>query len=145
MPDGGLFDVGGHAVGLVKSGAAILLVAVGAAAYVFPQQGQSTESISTDVVAAGEYELYRAGRSTGCVLRKGAPAGAEQVELELSGCLESLGDYAGVRYWRDQADGSVELVAANGSVLLQFATGDGAAYEAFGAGVPLFSLSDGTY
>lgn len=132
-------------MGLVKSGTAILLVAGAAAAYMFPQPGQPTQVLAAPAATAGAYSLFRAGQPTGCTLRRGAAAGNTQAELVMDGCRESLGDYAGLRYWRDQADGSVELVATNGAVLLQFAAGDGAAYEAFGPGVPLFSLSEGEY
>lgn len=132
-------------MGFVKSGTAILLVAGAAAAYMFPQPGQRAQVLAAPAASDGTYALFRAGQPTGCTLRRGPAAGNTQTELVMDGCQDSLGDYADLRFWRDQVDGSVEFVSTDGSVLLQFAAGDGAAYEAFGAGVPLFSLSEGEY
>ncbi|GAB5508529.1 MAG: hypothetical protein JJ969_00345 [Rhizobiaceae bacterium] len=129
-------------MGLVKSGAAIMIAAAAAAAYVMPRAESSNVDAPQSKAPAEWFELYHAGASTGCTLHKGAPAGTGRVTLKLDGCADDLAEYADARYWSERDDGAVALVAADGAVLLQFAAGDGTAYEAFGDGVPLFSLAE---
>lgn len=134
-------------MGPFKFGIGLAAVAVAGAAYLAPAPERPFEATGPEKSSLHEqYELFRAGRDTGCVIRKGERFGEDKAKLVFGqGCAEGFAEYADVRYWADQPDGSVTFVAADGSVALRFGVGDGTAYEAFGDGVPLFALTDASY
>lgn len=134
-------------MGAIKTGIGLAVFAVAGAAYFTSAPEMTVDGSKSAVGSMGErYELLQAGRDTGCVIRKGEQLSDSKVELVLGqGCADGFGDYAEARYWTDEPDGSIALVAADGSVALRFAASDGHAYEAYGDGVPLFALSDASY
>lgn len=132
---------------LFKTGAGLAALAIAGAAYLAPApEGPFGDGEPDKPSLHEQYELLRAGMDTGCVIGKGERLGDDKAQLVLGhGCTESFADYADVRYWADQPDGSVVFVAADGTVALRFGLGDGTAYEAFGDGAPLFALTDASY
>lgn len=134
-------------MGPFKTGIGLAAVAVAGAAYLAPAPDGPFDVAEPEKPSLhGQYDLLRAGMDTGCVIRKGEPLGDDKSRLVLGqGCAKGFADYADVRYWADQPDGSVTFVAADGSVALRFGVGDGTAYEAFGDGAPLFALTDASY
>ena len=134
-------------MGPFKTGIGLAALAVAGAAYLAPAPDRPFDGLEPGKSSLHEqYELLRAGMDTGCVIRKGERLGDDKAKLVFGqGCAEGFADYADVRYWADQPDGSVTFVAADGSVALRFGVGDGTAYEAFGDGAPLFALTYASY
>jgi hypothetical protein len=134
-------------MGAIKFGGGILVMAVAAAAYMTPTPDGPFEVFDPKANAIGaRYEVLRAGRETGCFVSKGEQIASGKAALEIDpGCGEDFSDYAKARYWNEEADGTVALVAEDGSVALRLAASDGHAFEAYGSGVPLIALTDATY
>ena len=134
-------------MGPIKTGISLAIFGVAGAAYLAPGSAQPTAALKPLPMPGIErYEVLRAGADTGCVISKGNRHDPRSVEIELGkGCTEGFGDYADARFWIEEDDGTVALATADGAVALRFVSGDGHAYEAFGAGVPLFALSDANF
>jgi len=84
------------------------------------------------------YLLHFAGLEASCTIRRLPTLDGGDARLMIGeGCSEAIGEAA---LWHDNGDGSVSFVSASGQAVLDFAQGDGAAYETFRAGAPLASL-----
>lgn len=84
------------------------------------------------------YVLQFAGLDASCTIRRLPTLDGGDARLMVGeGCSDAMG---GAVLWHDNGDGSVSFVSANGQPILDFAQGDGAAYETFRPGAPLASL-----
>ena len=76
-----------------------------------------------------------------CSLAAGeAPEGAPRPLRLAAGCLPDNPQLADARWWLDRPDGTVALAAADGRILAEFMTGDGAAFESYYPQQPLMTL-----
>lgn len=128
-------------MGFVKPGAGLaIIVAAGALALSpdsplrEPEAEQGAPSIS--------YRVLDTGRETGCEMTLAGPAAGDRLPLLFTDACAAEGALADIRYWTDLADGTVELTDATGAVSMRLAESDGAAFEAFGGGIPLITLVD---
>jgi hypothetical protein len=129
-------------VGLLKPGASLALVAaIGAAAI---SVRTAPEQAVSDVAheAQSFYRVIHAGRDTGCQIEVGAALADTRLPMVLGDLCSKEAVLAGLHYWADRTDGTIELSDAGGGVAMRLAASDGAAYEAFGAGAPLITLVD---
>lgn len=78
---------------------------------------------------------------TVCSIRRSVAdvTGVANITLD-SKCRSALPLLASADSWRDNADGSISLLGAQGRSLIEFAPADGEGYESFGQGAPLASL-----
>jgi hypothetical protein len=91
-----------------------------------------------EALADETYLLQLAGVDASCTIRRAAGSETGDAKLVVGdGCSDTL---AGASLWRDNADGSVSFLSPSGRAVLEFAQGDGAAYETFRAGAPLATL-----
>lgn len=87
------------------------------------------------------YQLQLGGDAHSCVVERGSLDMRGSAALKLnSGCEKLYPGLAGAQRWSEDADGTVAFVQQNGTVVIQFAVSDGAAYESFQPGAPLASL-----
>lgn len=100
--------------------------------------GVPAKAVARAAVAGETYLLHFAGVDTSCTIRRAPGFNTGDARLVIgNGCSDALG---GASLWRDNADGSVSFLSPNGRTVLEFAQGDGAAYETFRAGAPLATL-----
>jgi hypothetical protein len=100
--------------------------------------GIPTDAVATASPAGDTYLLQFAGLDASCTVSRAAAPESGDARLVIgNGCSETL---ARASLWRDNADGSVSFLSPNGRTVLEFAQGDGLAYETFRAGAPLATL-----
>jgi len=100
--------------------------------------GVPGDTVAPASAANESYLLQFAGFDASCMIRRAHASVAGDTRLVIGeNCPDTL---AGVSHWRDNADGSVSFLSPNGRTVLEFAQGDGAAYETFRAGSPLATL-----
>lgn len=121
---------------IVMLGAAVAAIAVMASNDRLA--GVPGDTVATASVTNESYLLQFAGFDTSCTIRRADASAAGDTRLVIGeSCPDTL---AGVSHWRDNADGSVSFVSTDGQTVLDFAQGDGAAYETFRTGSPLATL-----
>lgn len=88
-----------------------------------------------------EYRLISTGSDASCLVVKGAQLkdGVSEVTVDVR-CRELMPELSGVKYWRDNSDGSIAFASFGQTPILEFALSDGFDYESFRPGAPLVSL-----
>lgn len=92
---------------------------------------------------AGKVQRYRllvTGGDAGCDIARVGSHGRDKAGIVLAGSCAAAPGFRELSYWLDRGDGSIALADADGEVRYSFAAADGAAYESYGAGVPLMAL-----
>ncbi|MDN2565143.1 hypothetical protein N1F89_02820 [Aquibium sp. A9E412] len=130
--------------GAAMVGAAALVLGISALLAPGPAgiDRQTTGSVAVDAAAERpHYRVVAPGDGARCGLRRGPAVEPGTRRLELFGACDALMQgLSRARYWREQDDGSVALVLAQGRTLVEFAAGDGVAYESFRPGAPMLAL-----
>ncbi len=125
-------------MGLFKILAAAALAAAAAAAFA---AGPSSQSRSPEPKQPRfeRFLVLDAGTPTGCEIKR-AESGGDRKPVVLGLACNADAAISAVRYWIDLPDGTVELSDETGDAALRLSEGDGAAFEAFGAGERLVTL-----
>lgn len=130
-------------MGILKPGAGLALLVVAGAVALAPDSPLKQTALELDGNGgASRFRVLSSGRDTGCELGVPEPAEAGRLPLDLGGGCAAEEMLSGLRYWSDKPDGTIELTDEQGFVAMRLAAGDGAAFEAFGAGAPLITLVD---
>lgn len=127
---------------MIKPGAGLAVLLAAGAVALSPQSPFNKTAEPHDEAGAETYRVLHSGRDTGCELGIAGRGGFEPAQLVLGNACAREDALADLRFWTDRDDGTVELRDAQGRVALRLATGDGSAFEAFGAGAPLIMLVD---
>lgn len=127
----GIFS-GAMAAGLL---ATVAMVAAG-------HEGASSQAMAQDARWASQsYRLQLAGDAHFCLVERGSLDMRGNAEVRMnSGCEGIYSSLANARFWTERAGGDVALTSDDGTVLIEFAVSDGAAYVTFQPGAPLASL-----
>jgi len=135
-------------MGVFKASVWLVAAAAAGAAYVASGEAlpgdelllSSAEERPAPAVAQ-QFRIVLSGRDTDCSIQRGESLSERKARLVFgAGCLAEMPQLAKVRYWSENADGSVAFTGEDGKVAVSFAAGDGPAFESYGAGTPLISL-----
>lgn len=98
----------------------------------------TVERPDTAVSTSERFRLVSGDSS--CVVVKSAAAGDRPAGLSAGqDCDEVMPRLSGVRFWREEADGSVLFGSVGGGAMAAFAQADGAGYESFAPRRPLMA------
>ncbi|MBX3530480.1 MAG: hypothetical protein KF849_07720 [Rhizobiaceae bacterium] len=126
-------------MGIVKPGAGIALMAAFAAVALAPESPVANTTSAIEPATAF-FKVLDRGLDTGCELALAQPGADGRLPVLLGSACSSQEAIAGLRYWSDREDGTVELSDESGEIAMRLAAGDGSAFEAFGSGAPLIML-----
>lgn len=93
---------------------------------------RAEEMVVSAIAGPRDYSLRRPGRAAECALGRGVSSGQGLSMLAPApACARVHPAMARVRYWSEEADGSVAFLSADGETLIRFAVADGPGYESF--------------
>ena len=103
--------------------------------------GTVTADATLRPAAQDSFMVILGGRDTGCsvVVEKRGLDRAGGLRLG-DACAETAPEMAGLRFWAENADGSISFGESEGKAVYSFAAADGAAYESYDPQTPLISL-----
>jgi hypothetical protein len=116
-----------------------MFAAVAIAGLKLHSQAQAAPEISP-TAAVEAFRLQASGDPAGCAIEKaigGGPLVGVSVAQDCDGLLPGLSK---IRYWREDADGTVTLSADGKTASVVFGPADGVAYESLKPRAPLMSL-----
>jgi hypothetical protein len=125
---------------LLKPGAGLAVVAGLGALILAPGSPLRQAETPAEPATSYLYRVIEAGEDTGCDLALAEPGRDGRIPLVLGKACAMQASVARVSHWADRDDGTVELSDDTGTVAMRLASGDGSAFEAFGAGAPLVML-----
>ncbi|MBL8582680.1 MAG: hypothetical protein JNL61_10700 [Rhizobiaceae bacterium] len=129
---------------LFINAAAVACLVVFAA--LLPREPAEVDRMTTGSVEPASPDLHgfqlNAPGGESCRIGDRQTGAGDRAEISLDpGCAKLFPELADVRFWRDEADGSMALAGADGHAIVRFAQADGAGYESYFPKLPLLSLT----
>ncbi|MBZ9851907.1 hypothetical protein LB565_28390 [Mesorhizobium sp. CA14] len=114
----------------------------GGAHVLYDGEGQGT---AVETASSSSYRLTANGDEAACAVRRGAPVSDGLSRLDVApGCRKLMPGIERVKFWREQADGSVAFSESGVDPIVTFGVADGDGYESYAPAAPLLALnSDG--
>ncbi|MDX8439089.1 hypothetical protein [Mesorhizobium australafricanum] len=102
-------------------------------------QGMAVETAA----AATTYRLTANGDEAACVVQRGASVSGGLTLLDVApDCRSLMPGIERVKFWREQADGSVAFSENGVDPIVTFGVADGDGYESYAPAVPLLALNN---
>jgi len=94
-------------------------------------------------VPSSTYRLTANGDEAACAVRRGAKVSQGLSRLSVSpDCRDLMPGIERVKFWREQADGSVSFSENGVDPIVTFGVADGAGYESYAPASPLLALNN---
>jgi hypothetical protein len=102
-------------------------------------QGQST---AVETVSSSAYRLTANGDEGACAVQRGAPVSDGLSRLDVApDCRKLMPGIERVKFWREQADGSIAFSENGVDPIVTFGVADGDGYESYAPAAPLLALN----
>ncbi|NMG39212.1 hypothetical protein GRZ55_08160 [Chelativorans sp. ZYF759] len=101
-------------------------------------EGAIDHMVTGAIPTSERFSLHVNGQAASCALERYGDSSMRAVGPQCHDLPHGLADASD---WTETADGAVVLAHADGSVLMQFAVSDGAAYESFDPPLPMVLLA----
>ncbi|KUM25947.1 hypothetical protein AU467_23355 [Mesorhizobium loti] len=103
--------------------------------------GQTT---ATEAATSSAYRLTANGDEAACAVQRGAEVSDGLSRLTVApNCRKLMPGIERVRFWREQADGTVAFSENGTDPIVTFSVADGDGYESYAPATPLLALSNG--
>ncbi|MDX8526480.1 hypothetical protein RFM68_18425 [Mesorhizobium sp. MSK_1335] len=105
--------------------------------------GGEGRSVATEPAASSTYRLTANGHEAACAVRRGAEVSDGLSLLTVApGCRKLMPGIERVKFWREQADGSVAFSENGVDPIVTFGVADGDGYESYAPAAPLLALNN---
>ena len=104
--------------------------------------GGDDQSMAGKIAPSSTYQLTANGDEAACAVRRGAEMSAGLSQLTVSpDCRKLMPGIERVKFWREQADGSVAFSENGTDPIVTFSVADGDGYESYAPANPLLALN----
>ncbi|BCM16696.1 hypothetical protein [Mesorhizobium sp. J8] len=124
------------------AGLAVSVALFGGAHVLYGGQGQST---AVETASSSAYRLTANGDEAACAVQRGARVSDGLSRLDVApDCRKLMPGIERVKFWREQADGSVAFSENGMDAIVTFGVADGDGYESYAPAAPLLALNSGS-
>ncbi|RWL99053.1 MAG: hypothetical protein E5X80_18610 [Mesorhizobium sp.] len=107
-------------------------------------QGGAVQSAAEETGTSDIYRLTANGDEAACAVQRGAKVSVGLSLLRVApNCRKLMPGIERVKFWREQADGSVAFSVNGTDPVVTFSVADGDGYESYAPAAPLLSMSNG--
>ncbi len=111
----------------------------GGAHVLYDGEGPDT---AVETLSSSTYRLTANGDEAACAVQRGGPVADGLSRLEIApDCRKLMPGIERVKFWREQADGSVAFSENGVDPIVTFGVADGDGYESYAPANPLLSLA----
>jgi hypothetical protein len=104
--------------------------------------GGDGHDTAPQTATSSDYRLTANGDEAGCAVRRGAPVSDGLARLNVApDCRKLMPGIERVKFWREQADGSVAFSENGVDPIVTFGVADGDGYESYAPAAPLLALN----
>lgn len=112
----------------------------GGAHVVYDGEGQGTVA---ETASSSTYRLTANGDEAACAVQRGAAVSDGLSRLKIApDCRKLMPGIERVKFWREQADGSVAFSENGVDPIVTFGVADGDGYESYAPAAPLLALNN---
>jgi hypothetical protein len=105
--------------------------------------GGDGQSAAEEAAPSGTYRLTANGAEAACAVQRGAEVSDGLSLLRVApNCRKLMPGIERVKFWREQADGSVAFSENGTDPVVTFSVADGDGYESYAPAAPLLSLNN---
>lgn len=105
--------------------------------------GGDAQNMAVETASSSTYRLTANGDEAACAVQRGAPASNGLSRLDVApDCRKLMPGVERVKFWREQADGSVAFSENGVDPIVTFAVADGDGYESYAPAAPLLALNN---
>ncbi|RWJ99532.1 MAG: hypothetical protein EOR42_24900 [Mesorhizobium sp.] len=105
--------------------------------------GGAVQSAAEEAGTSGTYRLTANGDEAACAIRRGAEVSDGLSLLTVApNCRRLMPGIERVKFWREQADGSVAFSVNGTDPVVTFSVADGDGYESYAPAAPLLSMNN---
>lgn len=121
------------------AGLVVSVALFGGAHVLYGGEGQGT---AVETASSSTYRLTANGDEAACAVQRGAPVSDGLSRLDVApDCRKLMPGIERVRFWREQADGSVAFSENGVDPIVTFGVADGDGYESYAPVAPLLALN----
>jgi hypothetical protein len=105
--------------------------------------GGEGRGTAVETAPSSTYRLTANGDEAACAVQRGAPVSNGLSRLEIApDCRKLMPGIERVKFWREQADGSVAFSENAVDPIVTFSVADGDGYESYAPAAPLLALNN---
>ncbi|MDX8455131.1 hypothetical protein RFM98_20450 [Mesorhizobium sp. VK9D] len=105
--------------------------------------GSDGQGMAVETAAATTYRLTANGDEAACAVQRGASVSDGLSRLDVApDCRRLMPGIERVKFWREQADGSVAFSENGVDPIVAFGVADGDGYESYAPAAPLLALNN---